>query len=137
MRAVSWVCLVCLLPLAAASLRVELYANSVMRGTPRCNITVPNDGVERALSVLCPALGTASAPGSPISTRITGTLTSPSAAPTWYRFALSMATGRFARLWVDDHRLIDAWPAPATVAEPVTGPSKCGLCRALRQQQLR
>eukprot|EP00937_MAST-01D_sp_MAST-1D-sp2_P000301 g301.t1 len=109
-------------PAARLLILVELYANSVMRGTPRCNLTVANDGVARPLRKLCPALGTT--PSSSLSARITGTLTAPAAGNdrNWYRFGICATNTTWTRLWIDDHRLVDAWGphGAADLAAPVT-----------------
>ena len=107
----------------SASLRVEVYGNSVSRGTPRCNTTLPNDGATLQLRTFCPSLlGT---PASSVSLRITGTLTAAQSGSKWYRFGIRATKSSWTRLWVDDHRLVDAWgdaaaTATADLAMPVT-----------------
>ena len=100
----------------SASLRVEVYANSVSRGVPRCNTTLPNDGAQRALRELCPALR--DTPAASVSVRITGTLTAAAEqnGSRWYRFGIRATSTTWTRLWVDDHRLVDAWGAETAAA---------------------
>ena len=98
-------------------LLVEVFANSVMRGTPRCTVALGN-GFSFSLSKMC-ASSSASASGKGVglpplspgeaSLRITGTLTAPSAATAWYNFTADVGTMAWVRLWVDDHRLVDEW----------------------------
>jgi hypothetical protein len=89
---------------AASGLTAEIYANSVMRGTPACTMTVPN-GWKAKTSTLC--AGTTLVPGE-FSIRLTGTLAAPGS-PRWHNFTATVGTTAMVRLWVDDHRLVDAW----------------------------
>jgi hypothetical protein len=91
---------------AATGLTAEIYANSVMRGAPVCSRVVSNNF---ALSPqeLCPAWNGVFLPGQ-LSIRLTGTLTAEGAAK-WTRFTTTVGPTAMVRLWVDDHRIVDAW----------------------------
>jgi hypothetical protein len=93
---------------ASPGLRVEVYGNSVMGGTPRCTTTLPND-FNRSIASLCPAASL----GDDCSLRIEGTLTAAAAtSPEWRAFSVSVGRAAWVRLWIDDHRLVDQWSGP-------------------------
>ena len=91
---------------ASGGLTAEVFANSVMRGTPICKRTVPN-GFSLQPEALCPSWNGIFTPGE-YSIRLTGTL-SASGAARWHRFTTTVGPSAMVRLWVDDHRLVDAW----------------------------
>ena len=98
---------------AASGLTAEVYANSVMRGTAVCTHVVPNGWKVESAHELCPAWNGVFMPDQ-VSIRLTGTLTAQSPAQ-WHRFTATVGPTAMVRLWVDDHRIVDAWG-------PRTGP---------------
>lgn len=103
------ICLTLTLTLASAvpnGLKAEVYGNSVMRGTPKCVTTLPN-GFSKSMDSLCDGVA-AEHVGIP-SIRLTGTLTPPAAAATWYNFSAVVGEKAWVRLWIDDHRIVDQW----------------------------
>ena len=84
-------------PGATATFTVEVFGNSVMRGTPRCTVTLAN-GFNVSLDSLCPAVAPLGAAGV-ASARVTGTLTAD--ADGWHRFAAQVDQLTWIRLWVD------------------------------------
>lgn len=97
--------------LATGSLRVEVFGNSVMRGTPRCVTTLPNN-FNRTLASLCPADKRPSLVLGEVSLRVTATLTVLPKSTEWRAFSASVGTEAWVRVWVDDHRLVDHWSGP-------------------------
>jgi hypothetical protein len=99
----------------------QIYANSVMRGTPVCRTVVPN-GFRKAATALCGAAnGGRLSPGE-YSIRLTGTL-SASSPQQWHNFSATVGPTALVRLWVDDHRLVDAWsPRPSGDTDTPTTP---------------
>ena len=93
----------------ASGLHAELFGNSVMRGAPRCNLTLTNS-FNITLLAACAAM-TGVQPEE-VSMRITATLTAEQASSEWYRFAVGVGSSAWVRLWVDDHRLVDQWSGP-------------------------
>ena len=102
------ICLTLTLTLASAvpnGLKAEVYGNSVMRGTPKCVTTLPN-GFSKSMDSLCDGVA-AEHVGIP-SIRLTGTLTPPAAAATWYNFSAVVGEKAFtcaATAVVDNHEL--------------------------------
>ena len=92
---------------AASGLTAEVYANSVMRGTPVCTRVVPNGWRVESAEALCPAWNGVFMPNQ-LSIRLTGTLTAEGASK-WHRFTATVGPTALVRLWVDDLRLVDAW----------------------------
>lgn len=92
---------------AATGLTAEIYANSVMRGAPVCTRVVPNGASFASPEELCPGWNGIFMPGQ-LSIRLTGTLTAEGAAK-WHRFTTTVGPTALVRLWVDDHRIVDAW----------------------------
>jgi hypothetical protein len=97
-------------------LRVELFGSSVMRGTPRCTLTLPN---EFNISLVDACIGMTGVPPDEASMRVTATLTTAATATVtsadtdvWHRFAVRVGRLAWVRLWVDDHRLVDQWSGP-------------------------
>ena len=91
-------------PAAAGDLRVEVFGNSVMRGTPRCTFAAKNGFRVDHLPSLCRQGGQAGPPlpgPGVISLRITGTLTVPCTGPEWFKFGASTEPTDWLRLWVD------------------------------------
>ena len=84
-------------PGATATLTVEVFGNSVMRGAPRCTVTLAN-GFNVSLDSLCPAVAPLGVAGV-ASARVTGTLTAD--ADGWHRFAAQVDQLTWIRLWVD------------------------------------
>ena len=84
-------------PGATATFTVEVFGNSVMRGTPRCTVTLAN-GFNMSLDSLCPAVAPLGAAGV-ASARVTGTLAAD--ADGWHRFAAQVDQLTWIRLWVD------------------------------------
>lgn len=84
-------------PSAAATLTVEVFGNSVMRGTPHCTVVLPN-GFDEALTSLCPSAAPYGESGV-ASVRVTGTLTAD--ADGWHRFVAQVDQLTWIRLWVD------------------------------------
>eukprot|EP00051_Salpingoeca_urceolata_P013522 m.169852 g.169852 ORF g.169852 m.169852 type:complete len:934 (+) comp17815_c0_seq5:96-2897(+) len=101
-------------------LTVQLFDNSVMRGTPHCTKVLHNGFHLNTDSFCGGALSGRDASLGTMSLRITGTLTVPEGAGTasavlsgeWYAFAITVGTQHWVRLWVDDHRLVDQWSGP-------------------------
>lgn len=84
-------------PLVASKFHVEVYSNSVMRGSPRCIMTVSN-GFNQPIVDLCPHLHQEDLyklSTEEISLRITGTLTSPSTG--WFGFDVITNPGALLR----------------------------------------
>lgn len=94
---------------ADAPLSVEVFANSVMRGEPRCRLNLSNE-FNVSLADACEAMLNAEPHQS--SLRITATLTAPSSTIEWYRFGVGVGRLAWVRLWVDDHRIVDQWSGP-------------------------
>eukprot|EP00040_Diaphanoeca_grandis_P024748 m.136415 g.136415 ORF g.136415 m.136415 type:complete len:891 (+) comp29849_c1_seq1:147-2819(+) len=117
--------------ISSSGLRVEVFGNSVMRGTPRCTVTAPN-GFNQTLAGICgkneivplQSVPVADLPVGVPSLRITGTLTVDSGSiEQWYKFGLLVNPDAWVRLWIDDHRIVDAWSGPRngpTAESPVT-----------------
>eukprot|EP01052_Picozoa_sp_SAG31_P022937 SAG31_NODE_1852_length_7072_cov_12.649792_5_plen_313_part_00 len=101
---------------SAGGLTAEVYANSVMRGEPVCTTVLPN-GFSRTAGTLCAGNPAALVPGS-YSVRLSGTLTAPEPQPKWYAFSATVGPSAMVRLWVDDHRLVDAWDPTARISTP-------------------
>lgn len=108
---------------AANGLKVEVYGNSVMRGVPRCTAVMAN-GFSTTVSAACKgsthpiepcdangvnSTTSATTTCSQTSVRITATLAPPAMAATWYNFSATVGEKAWVRLWIDDHRIIDAW----------------------------
>lgn len=107
---------------SAGGLTAEVFANSVMRGTPVCTTSVAN-GFSASASSLCGHAHSAALLPGQYSIRLTGTLTAASASPQWYKITSTVGPTAMVRLWVDDHRLVDAWnprspPSPVPPAAP-------------------
>ena len=109
-------------PQTTGGLTAEVFANSVMRGTPICTTIVQN-GFSAAPRALCPrAAGSARLVPGQYSIRLTGTLTAAAPATRWYRVAATVGPTAMVRLWVDDHRLVDAWDPAAARRSPPSPP---------------
>lgn len=101
-------------PSAAATLTVEVFGNSVMRGTPHCITVLPN-GFNESLASVCPSVAPHGESGV-ASVRVTGTLTAD--ADGWHRFVAQVDQLTWIRLWVD-----------VRCRRPVIGPRKSShLC---------
>ena len=113
---------------AASGLAAEVYANSVMRGVPTCTKTVGN-GFSLDVASLCgPAHAAVSLVAGQYSIRLTGTLTTSAAAAKWYAFTSKVGPTSMVRLWIDDHRLVDAWDPNRHGHQPPTDtPTTPGL----------
>ena len=86
----------------------------VVRGTAVCEVAVAN-GFAGTPVELC---GAAALTGNWTAT-VTGSLRVGNWPAQWVAFSVGVAAGSGVRLWVDDVRLVDAWPAqPST--EPTT-----------------
>ena len=84
---------------AADDLTVDVFANSVMRGTPRCTLVVSNS-FNFDLDKLCQGNVAAPLPpldGNETSLRITGTLTAPATSMAWYNFSANVGTAAWVR----------------------------------------
>ena len=101
----------------------QVYANSVMRGTPVCKKVVPN-GFRKTAAALCGAANSDRLSPGEYSIRLTGTL-SASSPQQWHNFSITVGPTALARLWVDDHRLVDAW-SPRPIGDTNT-PTTPGL----------
>ena len=104
-------------------LTAEVYANSVMRGTPVCKAVLAN-GFRKDTASLCGAAGAGKLKPGEYSIRLTGTLSAPGPRQ-WHRFSATVGQTALVRLWVDDHRLVDAW-SPRTPGDTDT-PATPGL----------
>ena len=92
---------------SGSGLKVEVYANSVMRGTPVCTAVLPN-GFRKDAASLCGAAGAGKLTPGEYSIRLTGTLSAPGP-QRWHNITATVGDTALVRLWVDDHRLVDAW----------------------------
>ena len=109
---------------AEHGLTAQVYANSVMRGTPACTFTVQNGFKASAQSLCGPKHAAGLVPGQ-YSIRLTGMLTAAGAASSaaqWHKFTSTVGPSAMVRLWVDDHRLVDAWD-PKRHAAPGHAPA--------------
>jgi len=109
---------------STGSLTVEVFANSVMRGAPKCTLTLQN-GFNISMASACSK--SARLTGTPaqgdVSLRVTGTLAASGAAMAWREFGLTVGDSTWVRLWVDDHRLVDEWSSGGrTAGGPVVTP---------------
>lgn len=84
-------------PRGSTGFTVEIYGNSVMRGTPVCTSVQPN-GFNLSLGMVCPDAAVLG-PSGVLSARVTGTLTPDTEG--WHRFAGQVDKLTWVRLWVD------------------------------------
>jgi hypothetical protein len=104
-------------------LTAEVYANTVMRGNHVCKTVLPN-GFHTERAGLCgPRVAGLLVPGG-YSIRLTGTLAAPGPRQ-WHNFTVAVGRTALVRLWVDDHRLVDAW-SPRTAGD-TDAPTTPGL----------
>eukprot|EP01043_Picozoa_sp_COSAG02_P019199 COSAG02_NODE_918_length_15945_cov_5.640752_2_plen_571_part_00 len=101
-------------------LTAEMYANSVMRGTPVCKKVLPN-GFRTDMATLCGTPSAARLTAGEYSIRLTGMLTA-DGPRRWHNFTATVGPTALVRLWVDDHRLVDAWSRPSGDTNTPTTP---------------